>query len=199
MRLTLYLTPSTESVPFDHQHVLMGVLHRWLGPDNPYHDDTSFYGFGMLRGGRVQRGRLTFPEGARWDVGFYEEDGAQRLTAGVLSRPEVASGMRVHHIAPAPEPAFTNPHRFRAAAPILVRRRVDGRRRYLLWDDPEADAVLTDTFRRRLAAAGLTGRDLEAMVRFDRSYAGARSKLVRIRRAAHRGSLCPVWLYGTPA
>lgn len=199
MRLHLRLTPSTEPLPFNHHHRLMGVLHRWLGEDNLYHEGQSFYGFGMLQGARVRRGKLVFPDGADWDVGFFVREGARDLVGGILDDPGVTAGMRVDDVEVVPAPSFDRPHRFRVLSPVLARKRTDAGRDYLLWDDPEADAVLTASFRRKMQAAGLSGTDLEATVRFDRDYPKARTKLLRVREAAHKGSLCPVWIDGSRA
>ena len=200
MRLRLHLTPSTEPVPFSHQHRLMGVLHRWLGPDNAYHDGTSFYGFGMLRGGQRAGNGLVFPSGATWDVGFFDRSGTVDVVAGLLDDPGVIGGMRIQRVEPMPEPAFKFPHYFKGASPVVVRRREEsGERHYLLYDDLRSDDALTDSFRRRLLAAGFIEPDLDAIIRFDRAYKGARTKLVTVRGVNHRGSVCPVWIYATPA
>ncbi|GIV62383.1 MAG: CRISPR-associated endoribonuclease Cas6 [Rhodothermaceae bacterium] len=199
MRIRLRLSPSTSSVPFNHVHRLLGVLHRWLGPDNPEHDGMSLYSMGWLQGGEVRGGALHFPRGATWTLGFYGYDPTRRLTEGILRDPEVFSGLRVLDMQVVPPPRFERRHTFRVASPVIARRhRADRSQEYLLWDDPRADAVLTRLLRTKMERAGLGPDHLDVAVAFDRTYPGARTKLTTIRGVQHKGSLCPVILTGTP-
>ncbi len=201
MRLNLRLTGNTEPVPFNHLHRLTGALHKWLGAGNALHDGPSLYSFGWLHGGRSANGHLAFPRGATWRVSFYEPDWAKRCLDGILRDPTVLAGMRVFEVKEQAAPAFSGCYRFKTdRAPVIARRtRADGSRQYLLHDDEAADAVLTRVLRRKLKAAGFTGDDLDARVQFDRTYDRACTKLARIKGAAHKGSVCPVVVEGTPA
>lgn len=199
MRIHLRLSTSTNPVPFDHLHRLLGVLHRWLGPDNPEHDAMSLYSMGWLQGGKVINGALQFPHGASWILGFHGYDPTRRLTEGILQDPRVFCGLRVQSMEKIPMPAFRSPHTFRVGSPVIARmHRPDRTVEYVLWDDPRADAALTATLRAKLEAAGFTGPHLDAEVSFDRSYRRARPKLIAIKGTKHKGSLCPVILTGTP-
>ena len=199
MRLNLKLTANTEPVPFNHLHRLTGCLHKWLG-QNDLHDDLSLYSFGWLSGGAAENGHLAFPRGAAWRVSFYETEMARRLLDGLMQDPEVFAGLRVFEAKEQAVPALSGSYRFKTdGSPVLARRRRDdGSRAYLLWDDEAADAVLTRTLRRKLKAAGFEDEHLEAEVQFDRTYAGARSKVTEIKGAKHKGSICPVVVTGTP-
>ena len=203
MRLNLTLSPNTEPVPFNHLHKLTGTLHKWLGPDNDLHDGPSLYSVGWLSWGQAENGALTFPEGARWRLSFYHEAAAQQVQNGILQDPSVFAGMRVAEAEVQTTPAFSDRYLFKVDAPVLSRRRrEDGSREYLLYDDPRADAALTHTLRTKMKAAGLDGES-QVQVRFDRGYDGARTKLSTIEKGGHavqhKGSLCPVIVEGTPA
>ncbi len=199
MRFRLHLSPNTSPVPFNHVHRLLGVLHKWLGPSNPEHNAMSLYSMGWLKGAETRNGALHFPHGATWTLGFWGYDPTRRLTEGILSVPELFSGMRVRTLETVPFPTWKSPHTFRAASPVIARRhRPDHSQEYLLWDDPRADEVLTQTLRKKLAAAGFAGEHLNAEVSFDRSYRKAHPKLTTIKGIHHKGSLCPVTIAGTP-
>lgn len=200
MRLQLQLTPTTQPVPFDHLHQLTGTLHKWLGPNNDQHDGLSLYSFGWLRGGESRNGSLRFPKGATWNISFYDDDKARLLLAGMLNEPTAMYGMEIFEIREIPAPDFRSAHHFATdGSSIVIRqKRPDGSRAYLLWDDPATDEALTQSFRRKLSAAGFAGEELDVKVRFDREYTGARTRKITIKGIHHRGSECPVVVEGTP-
>jgi len=203
MRLNLTLSPNTDSVPFDHLHWLTGTLHKWVGPDNTLHDGPSLYSIGWLGGGQGDGGALAFPDGARWRLSFYSDRAAKSALEGILDDPSVFAGMRVTEAQQQTTPAFSGGYRFSVDAPVVARRRRDdGSREYLLYDDERADAALTRTLRRKMDAAGLGVDTSEAQVRFDRGYDGAHTKLATIEKGGHevkhKGSVCPVIVEGPP-
>ena len=203
MRLNLTLSPNETPVPFDHLHRLTGTLHKWLGPDNDLHDGPSLYSVGWLKGGQAKGGGLTFPEGARWRLSFWDEGAAKSVLEGLLEDPSVFAGMRVTEAQQQTTPAFSSGYRFDVDAPVIARRRrEDGSREYLLFDDDRADAALTRTLRAKMKAAGLDVDPSAANVRFDRGSDGARTKLATIEKGGHaikhKGSECPVVVEGPP-
>lgn len=203
MRLNLTLSPNTDPVPFDHLHKLTGTLHKWLGPDNDLHDGPSLYSVGWLNGGQAADGALTFPEGARWRLSFWNAEAAKQVLDGLLRDPSVFAGLRVTEAQQQTTPAFSGGSRFDVDAPVVARRRRDdGSRAYLLYDDARADDALTRTLRGKMDAAGLAVDPSAVRVRFDRGYDGARTKLATIKKGGHaikhKGSDCPVIVEGPP-
>ena len=204
MRLNLTLSPNTDPVPFDHLHRLTGALHKWLGPDNNLHDGPSLYSMGWLTGGRGADGALQFPDGARWRLTFYDAGAAKTVLEGLLQDPSVFAGMRVVEAQQQAPPSFSGGYRFEVDAPVLARRRrEDGTREYLLYDDERADDALTRTLRGKMEAAGLDVDRGAARVRFDRESSDAHTKLATLKKGGHeikhRGSWCPVIVEGPPA
>ena len=201
MRLNLALSPNTDSIPFNHLHWLTGTLHKWAGPDNALHDGPSLYSIGWLKGGHAEDGALTFPDGARWRLSFWAADAAKQVLDGILQDPSVCAGMRVVEAQQQTTPSFSGGHRFDVDAPVVARRRRDdGSREYLLYDDERADAALTRTLRAKMRATDLDVDSSEVKVRFDRGYDGARTKLATIEKGGHevhhKGSECPVIVEG---
>jgi CRISPR-associated endoribonuclease Cas6 len=198
MRFTLRLSPNTKEVPFDHLHNLTGRIHTWLGP-NDLHDGTSLYSFSWLRGAKPRKGGLMFPGGAEWTISFSDPEAVRKLMEGIRADQEVAFGMRVYEVQEQAPPSLGSPMSFLVSGPVVLRaERDDGSDEYLLWEDDRADDALTRIFRWKLQLAGLEGEHLESTMRFDRTYARPRSKLVRIKGIAHKGSECPVIVEGTP-
>ena len=200
MRLQLQLTPNTQPVPFNHLHCLTGAIHKWLGPANDQHDGLSLYSFGWLRGGKRERNGLVFPRGATWNVSFFENVATRQLLTGLLKQPDVVSGMRVIATNELPTPNFGESYLFKTDGSSIVARtnREDGTRAYLFWDDPIAEETVTGILKQKLQKAGYTGDDLAVRVSFDRSYAKARTRNIKIKNTEHRGSECPVLVEGTP-
>jgi CRISPR-associated endoribonuclease Cas6 len=203
MRLNLTLSPNTDPVPFNHLHKLTGTFHKWVGPDNALHDGPSLYALGWLDGGQKQGEALTFADGARWRLSFYDPDAAKQVLDGLLQDPSVFAGMQVAEAQQQTTPSFSGGYRFEVDAPVVARRRRDdGSREYLLYDDERADDALTRTLRRKMEAAGLGADPSEATVRFDRGYDGAHTKLATIEKdghaVKHKGSVCPVIVEGPP-
>lgn len=204
MRLNLTLSPNTDPVPFNHLHRLTGTFHKWLGPENELHDGPSLYALGWLKGGQAEDGALAFPEGARWHLSFYNDGAAKAVLDGLLQDPSVFAGMRVTEAQQQTTPSFSGGYRFDVDAPVLARRRRDdGSREYLLYDDERADEALTRTLRVKVRAAGLDLNPESIRVRFDRGSDGARTKLATIEKGGHaikhKGSECPVIVEGPPA
>ena len=201
MRLQLLLSLNTEPVPFNHLHQLTGALHKWMGMNNMLHDGTSLYSFGWLQGGKERRDGLHFPKGATWNLSFHDSDKARQLVRGLLEQPAVAYGMRVVEVREQATPPFAERALFYTdGSAILVRRkRADGSREYLFWENPEADEVMSQSLKRKLAGAGYQADDLNVRVSFDRSYPKARIRKITIKNIDHKGSECPVIIEGTPA
>lgn len=196
MRLHLALSPNTAPVPFDHLHHLTGALHKWLGP-NEVHDGLSLYSFGFLRNGRIHHGALDFRGGTVWTVSFADPGLGKQALRGLVAEPEIAFGMRVQEAQIADEQDFASGQRFLVDGAVLTRRnRDDGGRDHLTFEDPSADATLTRTLHRKLTAAGLSAEGVR--IRFDRGWAGAKTKVVTLKGIRYKTSVCPVIVEGPP-
>jgi CRISPR-associated endoribonuclease Cas6 len=198
VRLHFTLSTNLQPVPFDYQHCLTGIFHKWLG-HNALHDTLSLYSLSWLDGSRMHRGALEFPQGARWFISLYDESLVEQIVNRALADPEVCGGMRVVHIKQQMTPSFGNRYTFKVGSPVLARsKEIEGKVRHYLYSDAEADATLTATLRHKLDRAGLAARHNQAAVSFDRTYRNPKTKLVHIKQTANRASICPVIVEGTP-
>lgn len=198
MRLHFQLTPNTQPVPFDYLHFLTGSFHKWLG-HNDLHDGLSLYSLSWLHGSRFNKSdnSLSFPQGARWSISAHDDTVLEAIANGIARDPEVCCGMRVIEVQAQRTPDFGARFIFRADSPVLARgQEIEGRVKHHLFSDPAADAILTQTLRHKLDKAGLPSQNASA--RFDRSYRGAKTKLLRINGIANVASLCPVVVEGAP-
>lgn len=206
MRLYFTLSPNTTAVPWDYQHWLTGVFHKWLA-DNDLHDKISLYSLSWLDGSRRAGNRLEFPRGASWFVSFYEDQYVEKLVNGALNAPEMFCGMRVLQIRQQMTPDFGTKYRFKVASPIFAKgksNKTGEPPHHYLCNEPEADEILTatlihkmDVANREADAALFTAEDKQVKVSFDREFANPKIKLVRIKEINHKASICPVIVEGT--
>ena len=63
MRLHIIIKTKNPIIPFDHQHYLVGAIHKWLGW-NEQHGKLSLYSFSRLAGGKAVNDGLLFPNGS---------------------------------------------------------------------------------------------------------------------------------------
>lgn len=196
MRLQFQLSSNTQVVPFDYQHTLLRTFHRFF-PKNDFHDDTSMYSFSWLRskGGAQDKNGYNFSNGAVWFVSFREEKYVRTMLAALLKEPELFFGMKVEDVIIQETPVFPEQMRFFAASPVLAKQFDGATVRHRIYSDTEADGVLTQTLRTKLRKAGLPD---DASVRFDRSFASAKTRLVDIGGIKNRASVCPVIVEGSP-
>lgn len=207
MRLHFTLSPNTKPVPFEYQHWLTGVFHKWLA-DNDLHDKISLYSLSWLDGSRRVVNRLAFPNGANWFVSFYEDEYVEKLVNGALADPEMFCGMRVLQIRQQTTPDFDTRYRFKVASPVFAKGKQPANGKpphHYLFNEPEADEILTKTLVHKMDAANrdaneirFTDEDKQVKVSFDREFQNAKIKLVRIKEIDHKASICPIIVEGTP-
>ena len=221
MRLHFQLSPNLQPVDFNYHHFLAGAVHRWLGPDNDYHDGLSLYSLGNLQGGfatsshgaRGSHGALSFRGGARWHISAPDTpEGAEflrQIADAALQSPAVCCGMEVVEISSENTPQFGPKRVFRAQSPIFIRGDKDGDLDpHILFDNPRASDYLTQTLRHKLDKAGLNHLSESVNVRFDLSYPSPKTRLIRIKEGfdkdgnrkdfCKRASVCPVIVEGDP-
>lgn len=207
LRITLELTPNLRPIRYEHYlSSLTGALHRLLGENNEEHDAAySLFGHSFLYTDtptpkvRPREGDLAFSAGALWNIGVFDDTLYARIEHALWDHAEVAFGMymsRMHRHKP---PSLGRLARFKVNGMVVARKsRDDGGTDFLLWDTPEADDVLTYTFREKLRRAGFdTAEDLASEIRFDRTYARARTRLFRIHKTEVKGSECPLIARGS--
>lgn len=198
MRLHLKTSPNTQTVPFDYQHYLTGAFHKWLG-ENDLHDGLSLYSLSWLAGGKQIGNGLAFTNGAQWSISAHDPAVLEAVCRAAQREPEICCGMDVVEIQIIPTPELGERQVFKVASPVLARgKEVDGKVPHYIYSDQESDAVLTQTLRHKLDQAGLGELAAQTQVSFDRSYPGARTKLVKINAIANRASICPVIVEGPP-
>jgi CRISPR-associated endoribonuclease Cas6 len=190
-------------VPWDYQQNLSGWLYQQLGEDSELHEGTSLYSLSDLTHGSVRRGKLDFEGGSTFFLSSQHDDILIELMTNLL-KPRMANsnrdpkrvawGMYVESVDMQREPAFGACTTFWAKSPVLVRkRREDGTKAHVLYNDADADELLTRTLHTKMERAGLAPK---GAMRFDRQYSKAKTKMVTYKGVKSRASLCPVVVEG---
>jgi CRISPR-associated endoribonuclease Cas6 len=197
MRLHLTLTPNTKPVPFNYQHALTGVLHKWLG-QNDLHDKISLYSFSWLRGEvHSSKNGLNFPNGAHWFISFWEQEYTSELIQGIINQPVAAYGIEVDEVQIVRTPKFKDKWRFKVSSPVLIRKNKDNlSRKHLTYEDEEVGYHLKRTLKRKLKEAKISHNDFK--VQFDQNYDAAKTKLIDLKGTKLKTNLCPIIMEGDP-
>jgi len=198
MKIRIHLSSNKEAVPYNYAHRLSSVFHHWLGP-NKIHDVMSLYSIGWLQGGQSAAGSLHFPRGARWEIGIWQDEVAEKLIQGLLLKPMVLFGMRVRRVDRVEEPDFSKGQfRFWAGSPIILRKVEDDySRTFVCYDKPnESSSIMTRILHKKMKEAGI--KEQTAKMKFDERFDKPKTKLIDIKGIKNRGSMCPVITDGSP-
>ncbi len=189
-----------EQVPFDHQHMLTGKIHKWIGRNN-IHDGISLYSFSQLQNGTKVENRLDFPNGTSWFISFWDNQIIKILISSIRKDPELICGMKVQEIILQETPVFQNKIKFRVASPVLIKRNVNSHIKFYYYNDKEAGMFLSQTMHNKMINAGLQHDD-SLKISFDLDYRPKRTKKINYKKGntviENKCSLCPIIIQGKP-
>lgn len=147
-RVKIKLSKTEQLVPYDNQSKVNGIVHRWLGENNKWHDGQSNYNVSTLLGGNGTKDGLVFPNGGFLVVSSIDREFTETLLRGVMRNRHFGFGMKAESIAPITE-GFNN--KFICLSPILVRTQEIGeKRKYYTFEDKDCFEVLTQKMKNRL-------------------------------------------------
>lgn len=195
MRLHIKIKTGNQIVPFNHQHLLTGVVHKWLGW-NQEHGDLSLYSFSRLEGARTAKNGLSFENESSFFFSAWDENLVKLLIGGIQEDPVMFNGLKVTEVIMQPTPDLTKKELFHPASPIFIKRQTKNNIKHIIYDDPHANQYLKETLENKMHKAGLADETLD--VRFDLSYYRAGTKLVTYKNIKNRANWCPVIIKGKP-
>ncbi len=197
MRITISLSPNISIVPFDHIPFLTGVVHKWIGQDNAVHGSVSRHSFSWLKGARRGNGGIFFPRGSSFFISAHDEQLIKKIVQGAINQPELFAGMRVLEIKLLNTPLFEQGEEyFSLASPILIKKKEEDRVKHCLFNDPEANNILTKSMQKKMSLAGINPDGIS--ISFDPDYRSAHTKLINYNGIMNRASICPVIVKGSP-
>lgn len=195
MRAHIKLNGKPTIIPFDHQHLLTGCIHKWIGK-NPEHDEMSLYSFSRITGLKPKAGGLAFDGEAQFFFSAFDPDLIKRLVNGIQSDTGLFGGIQVNQLVLQEDPDFSGREFFQIASPVFVKRFQGDALEHILYNDPRAGICLTETLQHKMEIAGID--DKTANIAFYTGYPKAGSKLVTYKGIANRASWCPVIINGSP-
>lgn len=194
MRIYLTTTPNSETVPFDYQQKMIGVLHKWLG-ENQLHDLMSLYSFSWLMNGKMIEEGFSFEKGARWFISFYDESYIKEVIKSILSTPEMFSGLVVTDINIQENANLEKQNYFRLASPIFIKRKIENNIQFYTFEDHQANDLLLETIKHKMELANLPV-DETLKLSFDLSFPNKKIKKTRIHNIDCKCNMCPVIMEG---
>lgn len=195
MRLHLRTTKTLELVPFNYQNILTGALHKWIGR-NSVHDGLSLYSFSWLNGGQATKLGLRFGQGAHFFISTHDKLLLNQIIKGIRQEPEIAYGLIVNEIIIEEDPNFGEEHKFTAASPIFIKRRINDTEKHFEYQEAESAALLTETLKNKLKKAGLNDKGVS--VQFDLDYSYPKVKVIYYNEIGNKANICPVIIKGSP-
>lgn len=195
MRLHLELQATQNTIPFNYQPQITGAFHKWIGQNN-LHDATSLYSFSWLNGGEKKGDGLVFKQGASLHFSAYDDQIIKKLIEGIQLDPYINFGLTVTEVIIQQTPEFSSKEVFFLASPVLIKRTENEREIHFTYNQPEADALLTETIKNKLRKAGLN--DSNITISFDPNYQNPKTKLVYYKSIGNKANICPVIIQGTP-
>jgi CRISPR-associated endoribonuclease Cas6 len=194
MRIHLKLSPNTEPVPFDYQGHLVQQFHKWLGSDNPVHDELSLYSLSWLWGSKPTKRGFNFRNGGDWFISAYDDEMIRKLIDSIMKNPTFAFGMSVQELTMQMTPTFQEKAHFRVASPVFIKRNIETEQKFYYHSDKEANELLTETLQNKLKKANL---NTDVQVRFDENYRNPKIDGILYKGNRKKGSVCPVIVEGS--
>lgn len=195
MRIHLKIKTGDEPIPFEHQPLLVGCIHKWLGW-NTVHGNTALFSFSRLEGGKHVDRSLEFKHGSRFFISAYDEKIIKELIKGIQKDPSMFYGLNITEVVIENDPYFSNRELFYTASPILISRRIDNKIEHILYNDERASIFLKETILTKMKKSDYYDDSFE--ISFDTSYRQAGTKLIKYKNVENRTSWCPVIIKGSP-
>ncbi len=198
MKINLDIQGDNTIIPFAHQHLLVGTIHKWLGP-NDIHGESGLFSFSWMNGGKTIKGMpgIIFEQFASMSIGAHDVDLLKRFIDGIQKDPKMFNGLIVREITIVSDPDLSEREIFFPASPIFLKEKQSLKGyKHILYSDPQANQVLTDSFRAKLKSAGID--DSEAIAEFAPMEGKAQEKLITYRDVKNKTSWCPVRLIAKP-
>ena len=195
MRLHLKIDSPNQVVPFNHQPLLVGTIHKWLGL-NEEHGEVSLYSFSRLEGGKATKEGLKFTGEAGFFISSYDTELIKKLVWGIQQDKTMFCGLTVKEVVLEQDPDLSRREQFFVASPIFIKRHFEDVTEHVLYTDERAPQFLKETLQTKMKLAGIQDDAFE--VCFDPSHTKAGLKLVNYKGIMNKANWCSVIIKGSP-
>lgn len=195
MRVHLKINSANQTIPFDHQPLLVGTFHKWIGTNNE-HGEVSLYSFSRLEGGKPTKSGLKFGTEAKIFFSTYDVELIKKIVWGIQLDNTLFQGMSVQEVSLEQDPDLSNRERFFVASPIFIKRDIDNHIEHILYTDERAPQLLKETLQTKMKLAGIADDDFE--ICFDPTHIKAGHKVVNYKGIKNKANWCSVIIKGSP-
>ena len=195
MRLHLRIQASKKVIPFEHQPLLVGTIHKWLGWNNE-HGNTSLFSFSRLSEGKANNDGLLLEKGSSFFFSAYHSDLVKKLISGIQTDPDMFHGLKVKELFIEEDPDLSERELFLLGSPVFIKRRNVEKIDHILYHDSRASIYLRETLLTKMKIAGIFDDSFE--IKFDISNPKAGTKKVNYNGIENRANWCPVIIKGKP-
>jgi CRISPR-associated endoribonuclease Cas6 len=195
MRIHIKIQVPDVIIPFDHQPLLVGTIHKWLGW-NKEHGKLSLYSFSRLEGGKAVNGGLKFPKETSFFFSSYDIDLIKRLVNSIQTDPFLFFSLKVTEIILQEDPELSERELFWIGSPVFIKRRDGNSIKHILYSDLQSSDCLKETLQTKMKEAGLTDDSFE--VYFDTNYSKPRTQKINYNGIENKVNWCPVIIKGKP-
>lgn len=196
MRIRIIFNANNVTIPFNHQHLLAGLIHKWLGENNKLHGKISLFSFSRLEGAKNTKTGLEFKQHGYFFFSANDPEVINLLMKGVFKDKTMFHGLEVEEIAVTKDPEFNSTVIFNIGSPILIKRFSENKVKHFIYNDLQTDELLKETLLSKMKLIGLEDETLD--IHFDRNYSKASTKLVDYNGIKNRANWCPVIISGKP-
>lgn len=196
MRIHLKIQGDNRKIPYDHQHILVGTIYKWIGRKNNEHGGISLYSFSRLKGGKANSDGLCFEDCGSFFFSAYNSDLIKKMVTGIQTDPTMFLGMSVLEIIIQDDPDLSRQEVFHPGSPIFIKRREGSNIDHILFTDPRSSKCLVGTLQSKMKIAGLSDETFD--IEFMLDYPKATSKKINYNGIDNRASWCPVIIKGRP-
>ena len=195
MRIHLKIKSSNQVIPFNHQPLMVGTIHKWLGW-NELHGSVALFSFSRLEGAKLNNDGLRFEKGTAFYISAFDVGMIKLLIKGIQDDPSMFNGLIVDEIILQNDPDLSQKEYFLIGSPIFIKRNEEGRVVHYFYNDPGANELLKETLLTKMKKVGLEDDRLE--ISFDLKYPKAGTKLIDYSVIKNRANWCPVIIKGKP-
>lgn len=195
MRILLIIQTTNTIIPFDHQQLLTGSIHKWLGW-NDEHGKVSLYSFSRLDGGKATKSGFQFEKGTSFFFSSHNPDLIKKIISGIQADPSMFYGLIVTEIIIQEDPDLSGRDLFFVASPIFIKRKVGDRVDHIDFNDLRANICLKETLQTKMIEAGISDENFD--IRFETAYPKSGTKMITYKGVKNKANWCPVSIEGKP-
>ncbi len=182
MRYKINFKTNNSILPINNQHILNGYIHRVLGTNNKYHDNSSNYNISSIQGGKFDKnsGSLTFKESAYIIVSSLDIEFINNFISGLLSNNSITDGFVLNNIELVNDIIYDGYNNFSTLSPIILKVN----NKYITTDDDN----FIDEFTNYLKSVVYKkfGKNLNFEIRLSNSK--KKTKLIKVKNIFNKCS-----------